>query len=65
MQMAYSEQLLFYKKNDLFFEIPSLFSGCIWKVPKECPECKSAFYKKFLEFISEQLLFMAKKWFVL
>ena len=37
MQMAYSEQLLFNKKIDLFFEIPSLFTGYSRKVPKGVP----------------------------
>ena len=57
MQMAYSEQLLLMKKVDLFFEILSLFSEKTKKMPKnakkcqkECPNRKSAFYKKCLEF---------------
>ena len=37
MQKAYSEQLLCYEKNDLFFEIPSLFTDCSLKVPKGVP----------------------------
>ena len=55
--MAYFEQLLFYKKIDLFFEILSLFSEKNKKMPKsakkcqkECPNRKSAFYKMCLEF---------------
>ena len=34
LQKAYSEQLLFNEKNDLFFEIPSLFSSCSQKMQK-------------------------------
>ena len=34
MQMGYSEQLLFYKKIDLFCKIPSLFGKCSQKMPK-------------------------------
>ena len=50
----------FMKKIDLFFEILSLFSEKYKKMPKsakkclkECPNRKSAFYKKCLEFFSE------------
>ena len=40
MQMGYTEQLLFCKKIDLFFKIPSLFSKTTkkcQKVPKGVP----------------------------
>ena len=48
----------FVKKIGLLCKIPSLFcknAKKCQKVPKKCPNRKSAYYKKFLEFFSAQL----------